>query len=78
MTGPFFHSANNNNKGRVWIVRKILFAEGLSQDNDSLEVDTERKKDRNRRAVVVAHFVERSLPTPEIRGSNPVVGEISY
>ena len=25
-------------------------------------------------AVVVAQLVERSLPTPEIRGSNPVIG----
>ena len=29
-------------------------------------------------AVVVAKLVERSLPTPEVRGSNPVIGEIVY
>ena len=28
-------------------------------------------------AVVVAQLVERSLPTPEIRGSNPDIGNIS-
>ena len=27
-------------------------------------------------AVVEAHLVERSLPTPEIRSSNPVIGQI--
>ena len=28
------------------------------------------------REVVVAQLVERSLPTPEVRGSNPVIGKI--
>ena len=28
-------------------------------------------------AVVVAQLIERSLPTPEICGSNPNIGEIS-
>ena len=28
------------------------------------------------RAVVVAQLVERSLPTPEIHGSNPAIGKI--
>ena len=27
-------------------------------------------------AVVVAQLVERSLPIPEVRGSNPVIGKI--
>ena len=27
-------------------------------------------------AVVVAQLVERSLPTPEIRGSNPNIGKV--
>ena len=27
-------------------------------------------------AVGVGQLVERSLPTPEIRGSNPVIGKI--
>ena len=26
--------------------------------------------------VVVAHLVERSLLTPEVRGSNPIIGKI--
>ena len=28
------------------------------------------------RAVVVAQLVEQSLPIPEVRGSNPVIGKI--
>ena len=28
-----------------------------------------------KRAVVAAQLVERSLPTPEIRGSNPVINK---
>ena len=28
------------------------------------------------RAVVVAQLVEQSLPTPEVRSSNPVIGKI--
>ena len=29
-------------------------------------------------AVVVAQLVERSLPIPEVRGSNPVIGKILF
>ena len=29
-------------------------------------------------AVVVAQLVERSLPTPEVRGSNPVIGKLLH
>ena len=29
-------------------------------------------------AVVVAQLVERLLPTPEVRGSNPVIGKKLY
>ena len=29
-------------------------------------------------AVVVAQLVERSLPIPEVRGSNPVIGKNLY
>ena len=29
-------------------------------------------------AVVVAQLVERSLPIPEVPGSNPVIGNIIY
>ena len=28
-------------------------------------------------AVVVSQLVERSLPTPEVRGSNPVIGKFN-
>ena len=28
-----------------------------------------------KRAVVVAQLVERSLPVPDVRGSNPVIGK---
>ena len=38
---------------------------------------TQCKKVRlNNWAVVVAQLVERSPPTPEIRGSNPVIGKL--
>ena len=33
-------------------------------------------KDLDGRVVVVAQLVERSLPTPEIHGSNPNIGKI--
>ena len=33
-------------------------------------------KDDDFRAVVVAQLVERTLPTPEIRASNPDIGKI--
>ena len=29
-------------------------------------------------AVVVVQLVERSLPTAEVRGSNPVIGKLLY
>ena len=29
-------------------------------------------------AVVVAQMVKRSLPAPELRGSNPVIGKLLY
>ena len=29
-------------------------------------------------ALVVAQWIEQSLPTPEIRGSNPVIDKILY
>ena len=38
--------------------------------------DYEGLKSTNRREVVVAQLVERLLPTPEVRGSNPVTGNI--
>ena len=31
---------------------------------------------QDQKAVVVAQLVERSLPTPEIRGSNPNIGKV--
>ena len=36
----------------------------------------ERKKEGEDWEVVVVQLVERSLPTPEVRGSNPVIGKI--
>ena len=35
-------------------------------------------KKQNIWAVVVAQLVERSLPTPEVRGLNPVIGKLLY
>ena len=39
--------------------------------------DTYLENDNFLWAVVVAQLAERSLPTPEIRGSNPDIGNIS-
>ena len=36
------------------------------------------KQRRMSGAVVVAQLVERSLPIPEVRGSNPVIGKKLY
>ena len=36
-----------------------------------------RRRQKSYRAVVVAQLAERLLPIPEVRGSNPVIGEIS-
>ena len=33
-------------------------------------------KKATNRAVVVAQLVEQLLPTPKVRGSNPVIGKI--
>ena len=33
---------------------------------------------QDQKAVVVAQLVERSLPTPEIRGSNPNSGKVLF
>ena len=39
--------------------------------------ERERERERVRmREVVVAQLVELSLPTPDVRGSNPVIGKI--
>ena len=37
------------------------------------ERESERERERER-AAVVAQLVERTIPTPEVRGSNPVIG----
>ena len=34
-----------------------------------------RHENESLRAVVVAQLVERSLPIPEVHGSNPVIGK---
>ena len=58
---------------------------GVIGQNISNEVDRRRKtsvqikkkretKKQEWRAVVVAKLVEQSLPVPEVRGSNPVIG----
>ena len=43
------------------------FPEGLELLEDKVAIKL--------RAVVVAQLVERSLPIPEVRGSNPVIGK---
>ena len=37
--------------------------------------ERERLVNVTRGAVVVAQLVERSIPVPEVRGSNPVIGK---
>ena len=39
---------------------------------------SQRMKQSGPWAVIVAQWVERTLPTPEVRGSNPVIGEILF
>ena len=38
----------------------------------------ERQQIKKRWEVVVAQLVERLLPIPEVRGSNPVIGKNLY
>ena len=55
---------------------KLLHLLALQQNN--WIVSRTRKlsrKDSNNWAVVVAQLVERLLPIPEVRGSNPVIGK---
>ena len=40
-----------------------------------ISFESARKKENQIVAVVVAQLVERSLPIPEVRGSNPVIGK---
>ena len=40
---------------------------------DSVEIPS--KTILHVKAVIVAQLVERSLPTPEVRGLNPVIGK---
>ena len=46
------------------------------QENKSVKEERQGNKVQ-RKAVVVAQLAERLLPTPEIRGSNPDIGNIS-
>ena len=41
-------------------------------------MDAFQLKHCNEWAVVVAQLVERSLPTPGVRGLNPVIGKLLY
>ena len=51
----------------IWTMRCLVFRETAVHG-----------KENAKWAVVVAHLVKRSLPTPEVRGSNPVVGKFIY
>ena len=42
---------------------------------EMLLVKQSLQKQQERGEVVVAQLVERSLPIPEVRGSNPVIGK---
>ena len=63
--------------------RKCVFVCGTVRQRDSVcEVDSipytayygVKKESIKTRLVVVTQLAERSLPTPEIRGSNPDIG----
>ena len=48
-------------------------------DENHRDVAEKRLSQKNEsRVVVVAQLVERSLPIPEVRGSNPVIGKNLY
>ena len=42
------------------------------------EREKEKERDNVAGAGVVTQLVERLLPTPEVRGSNPVIGKLLY
>ena len=48
---------------------------GIYPSRARSQLSSRRRYDILKREVVVAHLVERSLPTPEVRGSNPVIGK---
>ena len=58
----------------------IKYSFGIPSDHDKRSSLTSFrimiKKERLMWAVVVTHLVERSLPIPEVCGSNPVIGKI--
>ena len=54
---------------RGFLSRKVIQKQDRNWKNCTL-------KSPCRRAAVVAQLVQRLLPTPEVRGSNPVIGEI--
>ena len=40
-----------------------------------MDVKWDGRTNKEMGAVIVAQLVERSLPIPEVRGSNPVIGK---
>ena len=60
----FLHVAKRPDLVQVWKLRRSRNPEGI--------------KIKYIGAVVVAQLVERSLPIPEVRGSNPVIGKKLY
>ena len=63
------------------IVAKLVFL--IIKTNNSRVMNRARKrkelnKMKESRAEVVAKLVERSLPTPEVRSLNPVIGKLLY
>ena len=47
----------------------------MKMKKQRISFESARKKENQIVAVVVAQLVERSLPIPEVRGSNPVIGK---
>ena len=61
--------------------RSYLGVINLDQQTNTIqakEIETHAKsqKVRMKKAVGVAQLAERSLPTPEVHNSNPVIGKI--
>ena len=47
----------------------------FSQSKNASLLNSYVNKETTAREVVVAQLVERSLPIPEVRGSDPVIGK---
>ena len=58
-----------------WQIHLLFFLHIFKIIKSSAKVQILEGKGRQNWAVVVAQLVERSLPIPEVRGLNPVIGK---